>query len=95
MPETLNTRVTRLEEAMVRLANVQAYLAEVQAQDQTELREMKKEALERERRLDERIEKLVSDRLVHSQRQRQGVGLQRRSVEDTPSGSPDFRQWAD
>ena len=60
MAETLNTRVTRLEEAMVRLANAQAHLAEVQAQDQTELREMKKEALQRERRLDERIEKLVS-----------------------------------
>jgi len=33
MAETLNTRVTRLEEAMVRLANAQAHLAEVQAQD--------------------------------------------------------------
>ena len=53
MAETLNTRVTRLEEAMIRLANAQAHLAEVQAQDQTEARE-------RERRLDNRIEKLVS-----------------------------------
>jgi hypothetical protein len=53
MPEPLNTRVARLEEAMVRLANAQAHLAEVRAQDQTEARE-------RERRLDERIEKLVS-----------------------------------
>jgi hypothetical protein len=52
MAETLSARVTRLEEAMVRLANAQAHLAEVQAQDQTEARE-------REKRIDERIEKLV------------------------------------
>lgn len=59
MAETLNTRVTRLEKAMAelaeaqtRLTNAQAHLAEVQAQDQTEARE-------REKRIDERIEKLV------------------------------------
>ena len=59
MAETLNTRVTRLEKTMVELAaaevrrdNALAHLAEVQAQDQTEARE-------RERRIDERIEKLV------------------------------------
>jgi len=52
MAETLSTRVTRLEEAMIRLANAQAHLAEVQAQDQSEARE-------REKRIDERIEKLV------------------------------------
>ena len=51
--ETLTTRVTRLEEAQIRLTTAMAHLAEVQAQDQTEARE-------RERRLDERIEKLVS-----------------------------------
>lgn len=58
--ETLNTRVTRLEKTMtelarsqVRLDNAMAHLAEVQAQDQTEARE-------RERRIDERIDKLVS-----------------------------------
>jgi hypothetical protein len=52
MAETISTRVTRLEKAMIKLANAQAHLAEVQAQDQTEARE-------RERRIDERIEKLV------------------------------------
>jgi hypothetical protein len=59
MAETLNTRVTRLEKAMAELAEAQtrmdnalAHLAEVQAQDQTEARE-------REKRIDERIEKLV------------------------------------
>jgi hypothetical protein len=45
---------------MIRLANAQAHLAEVQAQGHDEIREMKKEALERERRVDERIDKLVS-----------------------------------
>jgi len=50
--ETLSTRVARLEEAQIRLDNAMAHLAEVQAQDQTEARE-------RERRVDERIEKLV------------------------------------
>ena len=67
MAETLNARVTRLEEAMIKLANAQAHLAEVQAQDQGDIRQMnlrieqmKIEALEREKRLDERIEKLVS-----------------------------------
>jgi hypothetical protein len=60
MAETLSTRVTRLEKAMVEMAhahtrmeNALAHLAEVQAQDQTEARE-------REKRVDERIEKLVS-----------------------------------
>jgi hypothetical protein len=64
--ETVGTRVTRLEEAMaemakaqVRMENALAHLAEVQARDEEEIREMKKEALEREKRLDERIEKLV------------------------------------
>ncbi len=59
MAETLNTRVTRLEKAMTELAksqarldNAMAHLAEVQAQDQTDARE-------REKRIDERIEKLV------------------------------------
>jgi len=52
MAETISTRVTRLEKAMIKLANAQAHLAEVQAQDQTEARE-------RERRIDERIEKLA------------------------------------
>ena len=50
--ETLTARVARLEEAEVRLSNAMAHLAEVQAQDQTEARE-------REKRIDERIEKLV------------------------------------
>jgi predicted nucleic acid-binding Zn-ribbon protein len=58
--ETLGTRVTRLENAMAEMAKAQtrmenalAHLAEVQAQDQTASRE-------REKRVDERIEKLVS-----------------------------------
>ena len=60
MAETLNTRVTRLEKAMAEMAasevrrdNALAHLAEVRAQDQTEARE-------REKRIDERIERLVS-----------------------------------
>jgi predicted nucleic acid-binding Zn-ribbon protein len=80
MAETLNTRVGRLERALVqlaraqaktekavtktenavtRLANAQAHLVGVQAQHEAEIRKMKREALERERRLDDRIEKLV------------------------------------
>jgi predicted nucleic acid-binding Zn-ribbon protein len=66
MAETLNTRVTRLEKAMTEMAKAQtrldnalAHLAEVQAQDESDIRQMKKEALEREKRIDERIEKLV------------------------------------
>jgi Ribonuclease G/E len=50
--ETLNSRVARPEEAQIRLDNAMAHLAEVQAQDQTEARE-------REKRVDERIDKLV------------------------------------
>ena len=57
--ETLSTRVKRLEEAMAEMAKAQtraqnalAHLAEVQAADQTEARD-------REKRIDERIEKLV------------------------------------
>jgi hypothetical protein len=50
--ETLNSRVARLEEAQIRLDNAMAHLAEVQAQDQTEARE-------REKRVDERIDRLV------------------------------------
>jgi hypothetical protein len=50
--ETLNTRVTRLEQAQAHLTEALAHLAEVQAQDRTE-------AQEREKRIDERIEKLV------------------------------------
>jgi len=63
MAETLQTRVTRLEKAMVRLANAQAHLTEVLAENQTDtndrLEQMKLEAQEREKRIDERIEKLV------------------------------------
>lgn len=58
--ETVNTRVTRLEESMIAMAEAQirmnnalTYLAEMRAQDQTEARE-------REKRIDERIEKLVT-----------------------------------
>ena len=99
MPETLSSRITRLEEAMIKLANAQTHLTEVQAtvqthliklsnaqthltevqanaqthqaeietrwaeirkKDEEEINNMKKEALEREKRIDERIEKLVS-----------------------------------
>jgi len=70
MAETRNTRVTRLENAMTEMATAQtrldnalAHLAEVQAREiqrtNTELEQMKKEAAERGRLLDERIEKLV------------------------------------
>jgi predicted nucleic acid-binding Zn-ribbon protein len=65
--ETLSSRVTRLEKAMaqmaeshVRLENAMAHLVEIQAAGQEEIRQMKQEALDRERKLDERIEKLVS-----------------------------------
>jgi hypothetical protein len=47
------------EEAETRLTNALAHLAEVQAQDESDIRQMKKEALEREKRIDERIEKMV------------------------------------
>jgi hypothetical protein len=64
--ETLSTRVARMEEAQIRMQNAMAHLAEVQAQNQTEDRErdkhiaeLRQEALERERRVDDRIEKLV------------------------------------
>ncbi|HEY7388707.1 MAG TPA: hypothetical protein VH640_09365 [Bryobacteraceae bacterium] len=57
--ETMGARVTRLEEAMIKLANAQAHLTEVQARDEEDIHQMKKEALEREKRIDERIEKLV------------------------------------
>lgn len=39
--------------------NALAHLAEVQARDEGRIPEMKQEALEREKRIDERIEKLV------------------------------------
>jgi len=52
--ETLSTRVARMEEAQIRLDNAMAHLAEVQAHDQTEARE-------REKRVDERIEKLAAE----------------------------------
>ena len=52
MAETLKERVTRLEESQIRLSNAMSHLAKVQAQDQTEARE-------REKRIDDRIEKLV------------------------------------
>jgi len=42
----------RLEESQIKMQNAMAHLAEVQAQDQTEARD-------REKRIDERIEKLV------------------------------------
>jgi hypothetical protein len=66
MAETVNTRVTRLENTMAELAqaqlrmdNAMAHLAEVQARGHDELDAMKIEAQEREKRIDERIEKLV------------------------------------
>jgi len=63
MAETLNTRVTRLEKAMAQMArsqtkfqtqvgNALAHLAEAQAHGETLARE-------REKRIDQRIEKLV------------------------------------
>jgi hypothetical protein len=51
--ETLQTRVTRLEES------VQALIDE-QIKTEQRFRELREEANERERRADERIEKLVS-----------------------------------
>jgi hypothetical protein len=59
MAETLGTGFTRLErivadlgKAQLKTENALAHLVEIQAQNQTEARE-------RERRIDERIEKLV------------------------------------
>ncbi len=60
MPETLSTRVTRLEKAMTELAEKTAILVDAQIRHENELSELRKEALERERRLDERIDKLIS-----------------------------------
>jgi predicted nucleic acid-binding Zn-ribbon protein len=57
--ETLSARVQRLEEGQIRLQNAMAHLAEVQARGEEDIRDMKREALEREKRIDERIEKLV------------------------------------
>lgn len=51
--ETLNTRVTRLEEAMV-------HLAESQAKTEETMRALRVESNEREKRMDERVDKLVS-----------------------------------
>jgi len=58
--ETLNTRVTRLEEAQIRTNNALAHLAEAQAKTEDTIRELRVESNEREKRMDERIEKLVS-----------------------------------
>lgn len=51
--ETLTTRVTTLEAAMIKLTNTVNHLAEIQAKYETQ-------AHERETRTDERIGKLVS-----------------------------------
>jgi hypothetical protein len=53
MAETLTTRVTRLEKGMIRVENALAHLAEIQR------REIEESAA-RDKRMDERIEKLVS-----------------------------------
>ena len=72
--ETLNTRVTRLEEAMVRafdgiekLDNVMVTLAEAQIKTEERIKALVEEGIRHreemrhiEARLDERIEKLVS-----------------------------------
>ena len=52
--------MAQLAEAQVRLINAQSVLVEIQGKDEEEIRAMKREALEREKRLDERIGKLVS-----------------------------------
>ena len=75
MAEALNTRVTRLEKAMAQMASSQTkfqtqvgnaltHLVEVQVSEiqrmDAEFARLRKESAARERRLDERIEKLVS-----------------------------------
>jgi exonuclease VII small subunit len=50
----------KMQKAQLRMDNALAHLAEVQTRDEDAIRQMKMEALEREKRLDERIEKLVS-----------------------------------
>jgi len=56
LPETLNTR---LEKAHRKLAKIVADMARVQAGHHVEVRQWQAEAIARERRVDERIEKLV------------------------------------
>lgn len=51
--ETLSTRVTRLEEAQIRVGNAMAHLAEVQAETKQQMLELGKET-------DRRIGQLVS-----------------------------------
>lgn len=58
--ETLNTRVTTLETAMLKLTNSMNHLAEVQAQQTERLTELRVEEAKRDERQDERIGKLVS-----------------------------------
>jgi predicted nucleic acid-binding Zn-ribbon protein len=65
--ETLNSRVTRLEEGQIRLDNALAYLAESHAKTEEQFRrtdarlaELREESDRREARMDERIGHLVS-----------------------------------
>jgi prefoldin subunit 5 len=60
MAETLNTRVTRLEKAQIKMTNALAHLAEEHAKTDRVIRELRVEANQREKRVDARIEKLVS-----------------------------------
>ncbi len=58
--ETLNTRVTRLETAMAELAEKMTTLVDVQIRAEEHTTKLDEQARERDRLLDERIEKLVS-----------------------------------
>ena len=59
MAETLNARVTRLENTMADLTAKISALADAQIRTENVIADSRKEAAERERRVDERIEKLV------------------------------------
>jgi hypothetical protein len=60
MAETLTTRVTRLEKGMIRVQNALGHLAEIQRRQIENSAALEKRMAAREKRMDERIEKLVS-----------------------------------
>jgi hypothetical protein len=60
MAETLTTPVTRLEKGMIRVQNALGHLAEIQRRQIESSTALEKRMAAREKRMDERIEKLVS-----------------------------------
>lgn len=58
--ETLGSRVTRLESTMADLAEKMTILVDTQIRTERQLAKVDRAARERDRRLDDRIEKLVT-----------------------------------